>query len=575
MTTTRTGRTIKPSLKVRENDDDVVVIKKEKPIKVEKPVIKEKPIKPAKVVDNSKNAPMMAILLPPDNNRSLNLVEEPSKTFNNPKLRADYGKLDYPYWTKYFYVPNDDISKRYEDIVVQFGELLPASFMEKIGDLEIKPEFVKPIKQTPLFSKLKDGDYEIETSKSDKNIASSINFFRKNLPSFQSFKDDDNISWVVNYHRILTVELLEYSFENKSSIATIKSKFNAITRILRIAFETKAYPLYEKYSCLVLFLRYYFEGGDWDNKLSAFEEKKYIDFKDVLDIQIKLRNQYYSLSSPYSTKAYDLNNDLLLLSLYCLIPPLRNEIKHLKFTTTSKTTGDWILFIDDEIYLDLNEEKKRHDAIQFNISQDSPDLARIIYDSYKYYPREFVFTIKNKYPSVDKQASESSLDVRLSNIFKQFLPNKNISVNSLRSSYVSYKNNEAVKKGTLLTVNEKEKIAKRMRTSRKYMDEAYLKIIPNETSVLLNDNPKITIKPEPVDTTSPYDKQLQRNKTYYDENKKKVLKQQKEYQSTKTPYDKSRVKMLHFLNTSPDYESKMKPATFDKYKFVKVNGKWT
>ena len=41
--------------------------------------------------------------------------------------------------------------------------------------------------------------------------------------------------------------------------------------------------------------------------------------------------------------------------------------------------------------------------------------------------------------------------------------------------------------------------------------------------------------------------------------------------ATKSPY----VKMLHFLNTSPHYDSKMKPATFEKYKFVKVNNKWT
>jgi hypothetical protein len=98
---------------------------------------------------------MLAIAVP----RTFNSVEEPSKTFNNPKLRADYGKLDYPYWTEYFYVPDDDISKRYdsddEDIVIKFGEILPASFMEKVGDLEMKPEFVKPIKQAPLFSKLK------------------------------------------------------------------------------------------------------------------------------------------------------------------------------------------------------------------------------------------------------------------------------------------------------------------------------------------------------------------------------------------------------------------------------------
>jgi hypothetical protein len=37
MTTTRIGRVFKPSLKVRENDA-VVIMKKEDPIKVEKPV---------------------------------------------------------------------------------------------------------------------------------------------------------------------------------------------------------------------------------------------------------------------------------------------------------------------------------------------------------------------------------------------------------------------------------------------------------------------------------------------------------------------------------------------------------
>jgi hypothetical protein len=77
-----------------------------------------------------------------------------------------------------------------------------------LGNLEVKePE---PIKHTPLLSKLINGDYQTAQSKSDKNIATSIKFFFNNLPSFTRYKDKDELDWVVNNHRVLSYELLEY-----------------------------------------------------------------------------------------------------------------------------------------------------------------------------------------------------------------------------------------------------------------------------------------------------------------------------------------------------------------------------
>ncbi len=61
-----------------------------------------------------------------------------------------------------------------------------------------------------------------------------------------------------------------------------------------------------------------------------------------------------------------------------------------------------------ECIFDLNLEKKRYEPIQFNLSRDAPQLAALIQDSYKLYPREFVFTPKNTYPKLDKKASQSS-----------------------------------------------------------------------------------------------------------------------------------------------------------------------
>ena len=62
-------------------------------------------------------------------------------------------------------------------------------------------------------------------------------------------------------------EILEYyATKKKISTAQIKSRFNSITRIFRIAYETKKYELYLKYSSLVvLFLTTKFEEDELDN----------------------------------------------------------------------------------------------------------------------------------------------------------------------------------------------------------------------------------------------------------------------------------------------------------------------
>ena len=150
-----------------------------------------------------------------------------------------------------------------------------------------------------------------------------------------------------------------------------------------------------------------------------------------------------------------------------------------------------------------------------------------------------------------------------------------VSVNTFRSSYVSYKNSEAIKKGRQLTVKDKEKLADRMKTSRNYIDEAYLKIFPIMQQDAKEEKQERIINIIPVEEPIPaYQKQLTRNKKYYEDNKEKVLLKQKEYKDSKSPFEKSRVRMLHFINNDPDYYDKMKDATKKKYNFKMENGKW-
>ena len=98
------------------------------------------------------------------------------------------------------------------------------------------------------MSKLENGDYEDAKSKSDNNIASTIKYFVNNLPSFKKYKNVDDLSWVVNQHRLLMVEMLDYYAKQAKppSTATIKSKVNGLNRIIRIAYNTKSYDLYQK-----------------------------------------------------------------------------------------------------------------------------------------------------------------------------------------------------------------------------------------------------------------------------------------------------------------------------------------
>ena len=260
------------------------------------------------------------------------------------KYSKDFSEWDNKFWLDNFYTPKDNITKEYMKLSDHFNDFLPASFRliegekEAFGcaNLELKPNLVKPIKKIPLLSKLENGDYEIATSKSDKNIAASIKFFRNNLPHFQQYKDSDNIDWVITQHRQLVVDILGFyaNKPTKPSLATIKSRFNAMTRIFRIAYETKNYQLYDKYAGLVLFLSNQFEADEHNNELSELELKKFVPFNIVLDKQKELQQQFNAMQNKNTIKAYDLNQNLVLLSLYSLIPPLRREIFGLKFSNT-------------------------------------------------------------------------------------------------------------------------------------------------------------------------------------------------------------------------------------------------
>ena len=114
-----------------------------------------------------------------------------------------------------FYIPNDNLTKVYNKIMDE-NEKLPPSFYDNgtddsfgLGNLEIKKEFIKPIKKIPLYPKLADGDYQTTKSSSDWKITKDINFMVNKIPSFHKYKDTDELDWVIKEHRKLFIEILD------------------------------------------------------------------------------------------------------------------------------------------------------------------------------------------------------------------------------------------------------------------------------------------------------------------------------------------------------------------------------
>ena len=519
---------------------------------------------------------------------------KPKKVIKPPKVKEnetdkiidpkEYKNKDDPnnlYWTQYFYLPNDVINQEYERLKNSYNDeflRLPLIFSNGVAQYDEKPETKLPIKQIVSFQKLKEGFYEIASSKSDvKNISSNISFFIKNLPSFKKYENTDDLSWVYNENRKLLLELLEYSFLRTSAIATIKQKINAICRIIRLSLKTKNSYTYSKYSLLVSRIGLSQDDIDDSNLLTDLEMSKFVPFDFIMLKQITLEQQFKNLTEDekLTQKGFNLNQDLLLLSLYTLIPPLRDEVKTLEFTFKKETKGDFIQFFNNgDVYLILNEIKKRHDPIEFNLTQLSPQLADILKESYELYPRKPLFASVKDNEYVKKQVK--TLSTNLIKIFSNDYPDKNVGVNAIRSSYYSYRNKLSVQSGTILPYTIKKQIALQMRTSVEKLDRNYLKLYNYQNSLFHPIYPNQPLEeqlriPEPrtiqpTDKTNIYHKKLEKNKEYIRENKEKIYQQQKEYRNNIPKEEQSRMRILRMLNNTDDYRLHIKASTIEKYK---------
>ena len=68
----------------------------------------------------------------------------------------------------------------------------------------------------------------------------------------KKYDKTDDLTYIINNHRLLITELLEYYAKTPStSLRTIEGRIAGMMRIFYIAYGTKNYYLYQKYSIMM------------------------------------------------------------------------------------------------------------------------------------------------------------------------------------------------------------------------------------------------------------------------------------------------------------------------------------
>jgi hypothetical protein len=428
------------------------------------------------------------------------------------------------------------------------------------------------------MSELKNGTYQTKTSKSDQNIHSVIKTWFSTIPDMKDFEANDDLSDLLRNHRAVFYLIIKKAkdeiLSGKSrSIMSVKSDIVALMRIMLLAMgisRIKAIETapYSRYSAIIKQMNLNTTNSEEDNKLSELEESRFLPWEVIVTKQKELYEKFNDLvdEGKWKTKdAFDLNLDLVLLSLYTLTEPLRTEPMLLEFKPkNANLKKDWVNLgttKSPQAYLELNLEKKNHARIDLAISDE---LKQVLQQSQKLYPRQPLFVGLGRYPDVEaetlKKLTQKTVSDRLKTIFEA--EDKNIGASSLRSSYVSY----------MLAPNPVESVvsnmATRMRTSNKYIRSSYRKVY---SSVVENDQGKTIIVKEFVEPQPKAESYLKHNeklKQRYNSDpdyKKQLLEKQKEYRAKFSSYDLLRKKTISKLKRNVAYRNAIKEDTLKKY----------
>jgi len=194
---------------------------------------------------------------------------------------------------------------------------------------------------------------EIEKKFIEKDLSpNSIKLYIRNLEKLNSDEPLKNLNFLKSPEEIMK-KLEKYKDNTK------RGYLISICSILSTDKGTKAKEkLYNDYFALLLDMNKYLKSEESKNEKSESQKKNWMPWDDVEKKRQELEDKVKSFSERSSFKTKELSEnqynsllDLVIVSLYTLLPPRRNEYRNLVLVKSSKGLND------TENYLDLDAKK--------------------------------------------------------------------------------------------------------------------------------------------------------------------------------------------------------------------------
>jgi hypothetical protein len=218
---------------------------------------------------------------------------------------------------------------------------------------------------------------EIEKKFEDKKLSpNSIKLYIRNLEKLNSDEPLKNLNFLKSPEEIMK-KLEKYKDNTK------RGYLISICSILSTDKGNKAKEkLYNDYFALLLDMNKYLKSEESKNEKSESQKKNWMPWDDVEKKRQELEDKVKSFSKTkeLSENQYNSLLDLVIVSLYTLLPPRRNEYKDLILVKSIKGLND------TENYLDLDAKKfilnkfktsKKEGQKQIEIPQQLMDIISI------------------------------------------------------------------------------------------------------------------------------------------------------------------------------------------------------
>lgn len=465
----------------------------------------------------------------------------------------------------------DNIAKDIKDVLGLYPKgHLPDVFNTDIPMLQ--PKRATSIKTLVKMSALRSGAYQTSSSSSDKLVADGLKTILKH-PYLSQYSDTDDLTELVKDARKMLYVVLHNGQTKKHAHQTIKNNIKFAMRLLYIAYnkdiKSNKPPIYIVFQRLMTALGDKISLQEDTNTRSALEKQRHVDWGKVLKKQQQISVVYGEIANKNTQRAYEVSQDLLLISLYSLTPPLRREGFELEFGDHQPyaliKTIDYVYFNPGGFaVIVLNKDKKRHGRTSINLS---PELTSILSQSYQQYPRTFLFTNIDAYPDLSIRADGNAVNNRLKSL-------TGMSVNAMRSSYVSHQFTTQMP-----SMTDIKTMADALRTSTDQVLTYYRKIDDDtgvddagaeiEDYVVRDDTETGSADVEAgVEAGDSYERanlhlvhKYQNSSLYRD----RMLAQQREYREKLGPFEIRRRKIISMLKNSPTYANAIKSSTRAKY----------